>query len=139
MNKLMGMDIEFIEEKTAKIMKIDDITEYFDAYGETIVKETNTPAKHNVSEVGNLEQLSEEKMDLVRHIVAKLLYVSKRSRVDIDLEISFLCTRISYGTTQDWKKMRRLLNYLYETVNMSRIIGDNIRYVKNSRLNQQRD
>ena len=28
-------------------------------------------------------------MDILHHIVAKLLYVSKRARVDIDLAVSF--------------------------------------------------
>ena len=57
--------------------------------------------------------------------MAKLLYVSKRVRVDIDLAVSFLCTRVSKITEEDWSKLRRLLNYLSGTIDMPRIIGAN--------------
>ena len=62
-------------------------------------------------------------MDVLHHIVAKLLYVCKRARVDIDLGVSFMCTRVSCSTLEDWEKLRRLLNYLYDTIDMPRIIG----------------
>ena len=67
--------------------------------------------------------MSAEKMDLFHHIVAKLLFVSKRARVDIDLTISFLCTRVSCSTNEDWEKLRRLLHYINGTLDMPRIIG----------------
>jgi hypothetical protein len=35
--------------------------------------------------------------------------VSKRGRLDIQLTIAFLCTRISCSTEQDWGKLRRLI------------------------------
>ena len=70
-------------------------------------------------------KLSEEKMDLFHHIVCKLLFVSKRARVDIDLAISFFYTRVSCSTSQDWEKLRRLLHYLFSTLKMPRIRGAN--------------
>ena len=50
-HKLVGIDIEFTDDKTVKIKMIDYIAVYFDAFGEPIVKEANTPAKHNLFEV----------------------------------------------------------------------------------------
>ena len=64
-------------------------------------------------------------MEIFHYIVAKLLYVSKRARVDIDLTVSFLCTRVSKSTDEDWVKLRRLLQYLFGTIDMERIIGAN--------------
>ena len=69
--------------------------------------------------------MSEIRMEIFHHIVAKLLYVSKRARVDIDLVVSFLCTRVSRSTKEDWGKHRKLLNYLWDTIDMPGIIGDN--------------
>ena len=69
--------------------------------------------------------MSEERMEIFHHIVAKLLYVSKRARVDIDLTVSFLCTRVSKSTEEDWVKLKRLLHYLYGTLDMEMIIGAN--------------
>ena len=73
-------------------------------------------------EVNSSVDLNEERRDMFHHIVAKLLYVSKRARVDIDLAVSFLCTRVSKSTEDDWDNLRRLLNYLYKTIDMPRVI-----------------
>ena len=69
--------------------------------------------------------ISSDKMDLFHHIVAKLLFVSKRARVDINLTVSFLCTRVSCSTNQDWEKLQRLLSYLMSSRDMPRVIGAN--------------
>ena len=45
--------------------------------------------------------------------------------MDIDLAVSFLCTRVSRSTEEDWGKLRRLLNYLWDTIDMPRVIGAN--------------
>ena len=57
--------------------------------------------------------------------MSKLLYVSKRARVNIDLTIAFLCTRVSKSTDEDWNKLRRLLKYLNVTIYMPRILVAN--------------
>ena len=64
-------------------------------------KAANTPAKSSLSEVNDSMELNEECRDMFHHIVEKLLYVSKRARVDIDLAVSFLCTRVSKSTEED--------------------------------------
>ena len=46
LHKFVGMDIEFTEDKTVKTTIIDYTIECFDAFGESIVKGSNTPAKH---------------------------------------------------------------------------------------------
>ena len=62
-------------------------------------------------------------MKKFHHIVATLRYVSKRARVDIDLVVSYLCTRVSCSDDDDWEKLRRLLHCLYTTIHIPRIIG----------------
>ena len=62
-------------------------------------------------------------MEMLHHIVTKLLYVSKRARVHIDLGVSFRCTRVSCSTLEDWEKLCRMLHYLYDTIDMHMIIG----------------
>ena len=64
-------------------------------------------------------------MDIFYHIVEKLLYISKRVQVDIDLTVSFLFPRVSHSTEEDWGKLRRLSHYLWGTIDMPRIIGSN--------------
>ena len=49
--------------------------------------------------------------------------MSKRARPDLDLTISFLCTRVAKSTTEDWDKLRRLIGYIKSTLHLRRIIG----------------
>ena len=56
------------------------------------------------------------------HIISKLLCVFKRAILDIELAISFLCTRVTKSTEEDWEKLRRLLSYLKCTIDMPMII-----------------
>ena len=96
--------------------------------GEEIKGGAPTPARNDLFEISEGEdnkRLNEDKSDRFHHIVSKLLYVSKRARLDIDLTIAFLCTRVSKSTEQDWNKLRRLLQYLKGTLDMPRILGAN--------------
>ena len=48
-------------------------------------------------------------------VVAKLLYLAKRTRIDILLAIAYLCTRVKSPTTGDLTKLGRVLKYLNGT------------------------
>lgn len=48
--------------------------------------------------------------------VAKLLYLSKRTRPDILTPVSFLAGRVNEPTEQDWAKLARVFGYLSSTV-----------------------
>ena len=105
-HNFVGMDLEFTDDGKVKILMKEYIKECMVAFGEELNKGVNTPAKHDLFSVGDLTRMTESKMDTFHHIVAKLLYVSKRARVDIDLAMSFLCTRVSRSTEEDWKKLK---------------------------------
>ena len=111
-HNFVGMDKEFKNNGTVEIRMEEYIKEYIATFNEEMTKGVNTPAKHDLFYISEIETTSEGKMDIFHHIVAKLLYVSKRARVDVDLTVSFLCTRVSCSTEEDWIKLRRLLQYL---------------------------
>ncbi len=48
-----------------------------------------------------------------------------RSRPDIKLAISFLCTRVQSPSMDNWKKLKRVLGWLEATINDTRIIKAN--------------
>ena len=48
----------------------------------------------------------------------KVMYVAKRVRMDLLTTIAYMTTRQGKGTTQDWKKLRRLLQYIKSTIDM---------------------
>ncbi len=50
--------------------------------------------------------------------VAKLLYLSKRTRPDITLVIGFLTTRVKGPNQDDWNRLVRCIAYLNQTVEL---------------------
>ena len=122
----VGMNIEFLDDKKVAIGMKVYVEEAIDTFGEEVTGVAKTPAKGDLFELDTDEmtvRLEEEKVNRFHHIVAKLLYVSKRARIDIDLTISFLCTRVVELTQDDWVKLYRVLQYLNSTMNMRRIMG----------------
>ena len=112
LQNFVGMDIEMKESKTVGITMKDYIHESFDIFAlfeDKINKEVTSAANNNLFK---LTRLSKDKNEGFHHIVYKLLYASKRTRLDIDLAISFLCTRVTCSIDEDWEKLRRLLHYL---------------------------
>ena len=121
------MDIVFTEEKIVRITMKGQIKKRFEGFNiEEITKGANTPEKGKLFEIGeHTIPLDETKNEGFRHIVAKLLFLTKRARIDVDLTVSFLCTRVSRSDVNDWEKSRRLLRYLYDTIDLARTIGAN--------------
>ena len=115
-HKYLGMDITFTEEGTVEIRMDEYVKEAIDAFGEDIRRPASTPAKSTLfKEAEGSPRLEGAQEDQFKHIVAKLLYVSKRCRLDIQLAIGYLCTQVSRCTKDDWLKLRRVLEYLHGT------------------------
>jgi hypothetical protein len=109
----LGMNIDFNDDGTANIKMKDYIKEAIADFGEDITRSATTPAKKNLFELSeDSGALTDGDRDIFHSVVAKLLYVSKRGRLDIQLPIAFLCTRVSCSTEQDWSKLKRVLEYL---------------------------
>jgi hypothetical protein len=71
--------------------------------------------------------LSNDDRETFHSIEAKLLYVWKRGRLDIQLAIAFLCTRVLCSTEKDWLKLKRVLEYLRGTLDNFVTLGaDNL-------------
>ena len=125
-HNFVGMDIVLRDDGKFEVTMKEYLNESVEAFGENITKSARTPAKGDLfseDEGENKTVLDENDAETFHHIVAKLLYVAKRARPDIDLTISFLCTRVAQPTKGDKNKLRRLLEYVKHTIDMNRIIG----------------
>jgi len=58
------------------------------------------------------KKLQEDKAQLFHHLVAKLLYLSCRTRQDIQMAVAFLCTRVQSPYEDDYQKLTRVMQYL---------------------------
>ena len=84
----------------------DTVAEFPEKYEVTIT----TPAAIHLFDVNKKqEKLDNAKKQLFHTYVAKLLFVSKRGRPDIQVAIAFLSTRVTEPDIDDWKKLTRLL------------------------------
>ena len=130
----VGVDVEFIGNGAVSLSMDDYVEECIQLYQHEIKSKAATPAKGNLfdKDTGEDSQaLNEEKADKFHHATAKLLYLSKRVRIDIDLAVSFLCTRVSSPTVGDEQKLKRVLSYLQGTKGMTRVMGmDGLHYLQ---------
>ena len=121
----VGMNFKLKDDGIVSIIMKDYIEECITSYGEEVSNNnTKTPANSKLFNVDvHSNKLSQDKSDMFHHIVAKLLFVMKRVRLDISTTIVFLSTRVTTRTKVDWVKLKILLEYLNNTKNMPRIIG----------------
>ena len=87
-------------------------------------RKTSIPANKNIFNTSqDLCELNIEKSEIFHSVVAKLLYITKRAQPDIETIVSYLCTRVSKSTDDDWKKLLRVLGFLQYTIDDIRIAG----------------
>jgi hypothetical protein len=120
----LGMLIELLGDGKFSIDVSDHLNEACEDFGEDLSKKTSTPATKRLHFVNvRSPKLDEEKATKFHSIVSKLLWTAKRGRPDIDTTISFLCTRVSKCTREDWYKLKRVLQYLRTTIDDRRVVG----------------
>ena len=95
------------------------IEEALEKFPEDTTKVVSTPAVVHLFEVDeNCAKLIEKDRSIFHSIVAKFLFVSKQARPDILVAVSYLTTRVSKADEDDWKKLKRLLQYLRSTIKL---------------------
>ena len=121
----LGMHIVFNKSSgTATITMSSYIHEAINESGMDIRRKVATPATSGLFTIDpTAAPLARQEADMFRRIVCKLLYVGLRARTDILTALSFLSTRITRPSVDDYKKLRRLLEYLWGTVDMGLTLG----------------
>jgi hypothetical protein len=108
----LGMHI-ILEKGKARISMKQFIEELLDLHGE--VRMRITPATNQLFESDEEKKLNDEEKGKFHTMVAKLLYLSKRTRSDIALPVIYLCTRVKSPTEEDKRKLDRVMGYLKMT------------------------
>ena len=120
----LGMRIRYTEQRTAVISMKEYLEEAIREFGLPISRVAATPAKRNLLEVdGTSAVLGNDRSKVFHSVSAKLLYVSIRARMDLLLATGFLCTRVSKSTVEDESKLKRLLEYVYGSLDLEYTIG----------------
>eukprot|EP00804_Cyclotella_cryptica_P012544 CCRYP_019916-RA/>CCRYP_019916-RA protein AED:0.26 eAED:0.26 QI:0/-1/0/1/-1/0/1/0/260 len=97
------------------------IREIIDEFPEQIAKSSPTPHSNSLFTVKEEESavfLPEEKAIQFHSTTAQLLFLSTRVRKDIQTAVSFLTTRVKKPDKDDWRKIRKVLEYLNGTIDL---------------------
>ena len=124
----LGMELEFIGNKQVAIGTVKYIKDMAEEFGIDLLKKVSSPAaKWLFTTNDKSPKLKQEMMDKYVRFVAKILWVEKRSRPDVETTVSFLVTRNKAPDKDDWCKLVRAMSWLYQTADDVRIIGaDNL-------------
>ena len=127
----LGMEIDFVEKGKFALSlvqyitgMIEELEECLEPYGINLDTQYAHPANKNlfVTTDGNTD-LPEDRADIFRKFVAKLIWVEKRGRPDVETSVSFLCTRVKQPNEEDWFKFIRLMSWIKTTKDDVRFIG----------------
>ena len=124
----LGMNITMRDDKKVEIEMKGQIREAIAWFGKPISEKPLTPANKNLfNSSQESPELDNKKSEVFLSIVQKLLYITKLAQPDVETPVSFLCTRVSKITKNNWLKLRRVLAFLQYTINDVCVIGaDNL-------------
>ena len=116
-HEYLGMTIDYSVKGKVKISMIDYIKTMLADAPEDMGGESATPAGNHLFQVDpNGEPLNEDAAILFHHFTARLLFLCKRARPDIQPPVSFLCTRVKGPDKDDYKKLARVIRYLRDSI-----------------------
>lgn len=116
----LGMKLDYSKDGKVAI----DMTEYLEKVLEDLPDNFKKPAITSAAEhlfhiIKNAIKLETKDAELFHHVVAQLLFLSKRGRPDILTAITFLTTRVKSPDFDDMKKLKRATRYLQDTKNLA--------------------
>ena len=130
----LGMMLDFSVKGKAQIQMYDYIDEMLSKLpNDSMMRGTVTsPAASHLFQVSKgATKLDEEAAQEFHHNVAKLLFLCKRARPDIQTAVAFLTTRVKSPDEDDYKKLGRVMRYLRATARLPLTLeADNLHLVK---------
>jgi hypothetical protein len=129
----LGMKISFEQKGAVKITMHDYINGMLESLPRDMDGTATTPASNHLFQVNKNTPvlLDPEKSEMFHHNVAKLLFLCKRARPDLQTAVAFLTTQVKGPDEDDYKKLRRVMRYLRGTRDMPLTLeGNNLQVVK---------
>jgi hypothetical protein len=115
-HEYLGMTLDYSIPGKVQIYMHDYIDNMLSELPADFDGEAATPAANHLFQVNkNAEKVSEAKAQLFHHNTAKLLFLCKRARPDIQTGVAFLTTRVKEPDIDDYKKLQRVMRYLRST------------------------
>jgi len=116
----LGMCIDYTVKGKVKISMYDYIDKMLTELPSDMDGVSTTPATLHLFNMDNGTQiLDKDRAQLFHLLVEKLLYLSRRSRQDIQTAVAFLCMRVQSPDVDDYKKLARVMKYIHGTRDMT--------------------
>ena len=112
--KYLAMLIDFSEDGRVIFLMIDYLEDILTECTDYDMNGTAVwPAHEDLFKIDeNSQKLSSVDGNFFHRIVAKLLFAAKQARPDIQLAVSFLCTRVKCPDVDDMQKLKRCIEYI---------------------------
>jgi len=107
----LGMTFDYSVKEKVKFYMFDYIEQVLNEVDSTLmVGSSKTPAAAQLFSINDDRiKLSRKEADAFHRNVARLLFLSKRARPDLQTAVAFLCTRVQSPDVDDNKKLGRVM------------------------------
>ena len=103
-HEYLGMKIKITDDRKVEIDMRDQIYEILQDFSEEIEGVATSPAAKHLMDVNtDGKKLGKKQKEEFHSTVAKLLYLERRARPDVETAVSFLTTRVMAPDEDDWK------------------------------------
>ena len=98
----LGMNIEILKDKKIQIDIHEQLQKAIDMFPENTSMKASSPASRYLFQVDdNAKQLDKHQREIFHSTVAKLLFIAKQARPDIEPTVAFLCMRVTKSDVHD--------------------------------------
>ena len=125
-HEYLGMTFDLREKGEVALSQYDFVKKLYDELPDDMKtgRYRYTPAPDNLFKVNNESLLLDcARKETYHHTTAKTLWLSQRSRPDLQLATGYHCSRVKDPTEDDWGKLTWLMRYVWWTRFLPTIIG----------------
>ena len=128
----LGMWLDYSLDGKVQVQMFDYIDNMLADLPDNMRGTVTSPAADHLFTVNDTgKKLTQAQSEMFHHNIAKLLFLCKRARPDIQTAVAFLTTRVTAPDEDNYKKLARVMRYLRGTKTMPLTLEtDNLQLVK---------
>jgi hypothetical protein len=112
----LGMTLDYSEKGKVKIKILEYVEKMLADLQAEMDGEAPSPAANHLLTINDDQtKMDEKKAQLFHTYMAKTLFLCKRARPDLQTAVAFLSTRVKSCDKDDYKKLIRMLQFLWAT------------------------
>ena len=123
-HEYLGLTIDFSKSGRVIFTMYDYIVDIIGTAPLDMNRAAPNPARTNLFTIDKTSpRLSADETKCFHSLTACLLFAAKRARPDIQVAVTYLCTRVQEPSKDDYRKLSRVIKYLRATVHHPLVIG----------------